>query len=774
MLEHTKHELELNQSKKPLDKSNPFTTPTREIATSSPLRENISSTPKTPKLDFLNRSEILITSYSVSKSFSTPTKSCMSSKLLTPGSMKNHNSSLTPSRSNLLETPQKVLSEMSHNLIELNSTPVYGHKKSMHLIDLTTPFLKSPKQFNPRHVTSTPKTTEKNTVSTRKDNTLLKSAIKNSTVKKRWAVNGRSITLPSSTTKSDVRVNSSPIANSPLYTSCCDSSSVIEVNGTLDDTFETIPPSINIESNEDTESISIVLSSQNTNDAANSPGTSNMLKTPQKFQKNDTRDVSGVRELIKTPTTQSPIVLKMITKTPKILNEIMVTSTNVSIIKAEHSDSDEDGVRELLSSISSVLDDSNNIMKNETTSAVGEEFPSNSVKIIEELATENTESVVSETVVASIDNGPNNIIEPEFKTMDRTFDELIGIPTITKTYNRKSSLCVLDKMNEDSANEMKLKEKECGERVIKWIEDVKASGSLESSNKSRVQIISARYSNVTPNDSLVDSTSLDKTSNVTERSIDGNGSPRLSILETMEHLKQVNFENSQINQKLTMSPVSRLSIMDNSTEVLENYQIPNSLRSTRKKFGMAIASLLNVSAQAAEDQNESINNSMHSYNNESKEAEESKSSSPNILSLDDYQQNDAFCGKENQAPLYQSYIEFVKTDDCDHGSDNEVFEISDSNQSIDESIESDLSSENECDNDSSSEFDEFIVESGTNDKTSDDLFDDIKPIENSSDDDEIEAGASCNLSRIDEQRFENSKFILDNENQCKLYFSLFL
>ena len=761
------------------DKLTPFATPTHELTTSSPLKENISSTPKTPKLDFLNRSETLITSYCVSKSFSTPTKSCMSSKILTPGSIKKQNSFMTPSRSNLLDTPQKVLAEMSHNLIELNSTPLHGQKKSMHLIDLTTPFVK-----NSRHATSTPKITEKNLVSIRKDNTLLKSAIKNSTVKKRWAVNGRSIMLTSSTTKSDVKTNSSPKVESPLYASCCDSSSVIEVNETLDDTFVSIPPSTKLECNEETKTISMVVSSQNTNDAANSAGSSNMLESPQKYPKNDSRDVSGIRELMKTPTTHTPKVLNVIMKTPKVLNDIMVTSTNVSSINAEQSDSDEDGVRELLTSISNVLEDSNVIsLKNETASVVQEELPSSSIKITEELPTDNTESVVSEKVVASIDVASSNVLEAEFKTMDRTFDELIGIPTITKTYNRKSSASVQDKIDEESANEMKLKEKECGERVIKWIEDVKASGSLERSNKTK-QIISSRYSNVTPNDSLVDSTSLDKTSDVVdERSIDGNGSPRLSILETMEHLRQVKYEDSQINQKLTMSPVSRLSIMDNSTQVLENYhlqvshEIPNSLRSTRKKFGMAFASLLNVSAQATEDPNESINNSMHSCNDEVKEAEESKSSSPNILSLDDYQQKDDLCGKENESPLYQSYIEFVKTDDCDEGSDNEVFEISDSNQSIDESIESDQSSENECDNDSSSEFDEFIGESGRrmNDKMSEDLFDDIKPIENSSDDDdETEADASCNVSRIDEQHFEDSKFILNNhESHCKLKFLLF-
>ncbi|CAO1435344.1 unnamed protein product [Diamesa tonsa] len=765
VFEHTEHELQSNQLKKKLDKSNPLTTPTREIAKSSPLKKNNTSTPKTPNLDFLNRSETLITSYSVSKSFSTPTKSCMSSKISTPDSKNKHYNCSTPSKINLLKTPQNVLAEKSHNLIELHSTPVHGQKKSMHLIDLTTPFIKNSRQFTPKHVTSTPKLTEKNNVSTRKDNTLLKSAIKNSTVKKRWAVNGRSITLPSSTTKSDVKANSSTIAESPLYTSCRDSSSVIEVNETLDDTFETIPPSMNTECIEDTETISMVLSSQETNDTANSPGISNMLKFTQ-YQKTETRDVSGIIELVKTPTTHTSKVLNVILKTPKNLNEIMETSRNISSINAEQSDSDEDGVKELLSSISSVLEDSNEITKNETRSS--EELPSNSIKFIpnEELSTDNPEFVVSEKVVSSIDVVPNNFIEPELKTMDRTFDELIGIPTITKTYNRKSSAFIQEKIDDESSNEMKLKEKECGERVIKWIEDVKASGSLECNNKSSVQIISARYSNVTPNDSLVESTSLNKTSDVTERSINVNNSPRLSILETIEHLKQVKLEDSQINQKLTMSPVARLSIMDNSTEVLENYhyhEMPNSLRSTRKKFGMAFASLHNVSAQAAEDLNESINNSMHSFNDGMKDGEESKSSSPNILSLDGYQQKDDLCGKENQAPLYQSYIEFVKTDDCDHGSDNEVFEISDSNQLIDESIESDQSSENEYEDDSSSEFDEFIEDSGRkmNDKISEDLFG-INPIENSSDDDEKETDVLCSVSRIDEQLFENLKFIVDD------------
>ena len=746
--------MEINELKKKPDKYTPFTTPTREINISPPAKENISSTPKTPKLDFLNRSEILITSYSASKTtFSTPTKSCISSKILAPGSLNKHSSFMTPSRSNILESPQKVLAEKSHNLIELSTTPVHEQKKSMYLIDLTTPFAKKSRHSNRAHVTSTPKLTEKNSVSTRKDNNLLKSAIKNSTVKKRWA--GRSITLPSSITASVVKTTPSTNAETPFYSSCCDSSSVIEVNETTDNTFESASSSMKEECNEETETISKNNSNQNTNDVKNSHGVSFMFDSTQKYQKDNSKDLSGINKLMHTPKSH----------TSNVMNEI-ITSSNVST-KAEQSDSDEDGVRELLTSISSVLEDSNNIsVKNKTESDLCKEVPSNSFKIIED-SLDNTEFLVSEKIVASHD-----VIEPEFKTMDRTFDELIGIPTITKTYYRKSSVFVLDKVDEESANEMKLKEKECGERVIKWIEDVKASGSLESSNKTK-QIISSRYSNVTPNDSLVDTTSLGKTSDVAELIIDSNGSPRLSILETMEHLRQVKFEDSQINQKLTMSPVSRLSIIDNSTEVLENYrlqvnhEIPNSLRSTRKKYGMALASLLNVSAQAAEDLNESLNISTHSCHGEMKEAEESKNSSPNILSLDDYQQkhNDGVYGKENQVQLYQSYIEFVKTDDCDEESDNEVFEISDSNHSFDEIIESDQSSEHECDNDSSSSMDEFIEESEMKmfDEMSEDLFDDIKPIENSSEDeDEKKAGASCNFL------VENSKLILNHlESQRK-------
>ncbi|CAO1435216.1 unnamed protein product [Diamesa serratosioi] len=618
--------------------------------------------------------------------------------------MNRHNSFITSSISNELESPQKIFVEKSHNSIDLN--PVHVQKKSMYLIDLTTPFVKNSRHSNRSHVTSTPKISENNSISTRKDNNLLKSAIKNSNVKKRRA--GRSIKLPSSIAKSVVKTISSTHAESPLFLSCCDTSPVIEVNETLDDTFESFSPSIK-------EECKIVISSQNSNDTEKSPEVRN--------QKYDSKDVSGIIELMKSPKYH----------TSKILDE--PTSSN-TFIKSEQMDSDEDGIRELLTSISSVLEDSKDISIE--TLDLCKELPPISINISEEPPTDNTECLESEKLVY--------VIEPEFKTMDRSFDELIGIPTITKTYNRKSSLFVQDKADEESTIEMKLKEKECGERVIKWIEDVKASGSLEISNKTK-QIISSRYSNVTPNDSLVDSTSLNKTSYAADQTIIGNYSPRLSILETMEHLKQDKFEDSQINQKLTISPVSRLSIIVNSTEVLENYhlqknhEIPNSLRSTRKKFGMAFASLHNVSAQATEDLNESINNSIHSYNDGMKEDEESKSSSPNILSLDDYQRktDDEMCHKTNrQSLLYNSYIEFVKTDDCDERSeDDDVFEISDSIQSSDASIESDQSSEHECDNESSSEI-LFIDESERRliDKTSDDLFDDIKPIKSSSEDDD--------------------------------------
>lgn len=94
---------------------------------------------------------------------------------------------------------------------------------------------------------------------------------------------------------------------------------------------------------------------------------------------------------------------------------------------------------------------------------------------------------------------------------------------------------------------------------------------------------------------------------------------------------------------LTMSPVSKLSIRNNSMEFLENYnltpslknEIPKSLRSTRKRIGNALSSLQNHSLAdgfSYGDQNDTLNESNAYATKTEVEKEEEEAQ---IMSLDD-------------------------------------------------------------------------------------------------------------------------------------------
>ncbi|KAG5672655.1 hypothetical protein PVAND_002767 [Polypedilum vanderplanki] len=191
--------------------------------------------------------------------------------------------------------------------------------------------------------------------------------------------------------------------------------------------------------------------------------------------------------------------------------------------------------------------------------------------------------------------------------LENKFDEIFKSEELNSTNNTEQ--------NTDKETPDVLKK---GEDMIKWIENAKEA--IQTEPNKTTQVLSSRYSNITPNDSLVD-TSV--TTNVYDVK-----TPKLSILGTIDALQK-----SDIDNKLAKSPVSRLSIANNSTEVVENYKISSdkSLRSTRKRIGSAIASVLNSSttADTTIDMNESINLSIQ------QEGNVSHVETSDILSLDD-------------------------------------------------------------------------------------------------------------------------------------------
>lgn len=105
---------------------------------------------------------------------------------------------------------------------------------------------------------------------------------------------------------------------------------------------------------------------------------------------------------------------------------------------------------------------------------------------------------------------------------------------------------------------------------------------------------------------------------------------------------------------LTMSPVSKLSIRNNSMEFLENYnltpslknEIPKSLRSTRKRIGNALSSLQNNSISEGflySDQNDTLNESIANVTRSEVEAqEEEHEEEAQIMSLDDQPKGEQF------------------------------------------------------------------------------------------------------------------------------------
>lgn len=575
------------------ENSTQVSTPVKQSSNSDDIFSTPIATPIRPdkeneaNLSQLNLSGTLLTSYTPA----TPTRS--SSRVRK-----------TPSR---FETPsaapgspvKSVLSESAGNSVELK-TP-RSSKKSMYLIDLTTPA--------PTAKTANVSSSKKKTPAVRNDNVLLKSALKNSTLKKTVEAtpNRKALTFAEN-------------ALNTTETSCY--SSVIDVSSSSEATFKEALTEVATQSFSEVEGVKKLMAKEPNDDLRDVTGVRQLMKTPGKIKGpvNDLSNVSGVADLMKTPGV---------------------------------GESSDDEVKELIDSISSILDED----ENKKSDMAPQEIEGTFQKIIDE----NPRSVESisgpeESLEREIFEAAN---KSEMESVDKVFDDLMGRPSITHVYSPAAK-----KPQED------VEVKERGEKVMKWIDSVRES--LASETNQTEQVLSSRYSNVTPNTSIhaVNPAPYDV------------ATPKVSILDTVEASKV---------KQLAMSPVTRLSVFDDNTEILENYQLKNvtkSLRSTRKQIGNAMASLhdLSTAADTTIDGNETMN---------ADEVNQSQvEEAADILSLDVAASN--------------NYIQFATGDDAGQETQKEIFEINSSN---DNSVE-----KNEDLSESESESEDSDVEEATDEE----------------------------------------------------------
>lgn len=537
------------------------------VETTPPNKDNNLS-----KLSSLNLSGTLITSF-------TPSKPTVRSSLRTTP-LKN--SPVVSSAA--VSTPKPVLNESSN----LN-------RSTMHLVDLTgTPLVKRNAK-TPGSSKRTPLSVKKTpTVRTAtKNETLLKSAIKNSSIKKRF---NDSHQAPQSAAKGKV------LFQSPIMDASNASSSVVSVS---------------------------FCSAQ-----GESPNTS--------FTENE-----------------SVVEVK---KEEEIVHETKSVS-ECSHVSQDGSESDED-TKKLLDNISVVLDENTATTPQKSKSLLPESERTQDIE-------KNFEKILEDTTIQ-----PTDQIESEFKN--------IQTPENADDPQKKA------------------------ESLLNWIETTRES--LASNNTE--QVLSSRYSNVTPNDSVVTTIAYDAKT------------PKMSILDTVQDMQK--------SGSLAMSPVARLSINDNSTVVVENFKlnndIPKSLRSTRKRIGKAMSSLHDISQNPNSTFDETLNFSQL-INTPLKDQSILEASSNDILSLDDQQPaqdaNESIVERdenaENIPPAMTSnnFIDFANHNDNDE-TEKEFFEIS--NSEIDESDmqeiqESSSSSEESEESENDSDIEEIV---GSSQETSED------------------------------------------------------
>lgn len=426
---------------------------------STPIPKNKENTPKNNISLQLNNSAMLQTSYTpkvVARTQMRVTQMlCKTMTPKTPGKLNtNTASSSKDSPASIYRTPSSVLSEMNRsNLIDMQ-TPFAGPSKNMFLLDLTSPHqLKTPSKKTPRTnrtITSTPKNC----------NNLLKSAIKNTitqSAKKAFPIQSsfqkarRSIAEIASQNSSCIEVESSmettiEISDSDTGRSC----NTTTVSKSISNE-EMFAESKDVPTNDIKEQAK---QDEPKNDLTDVYGVKRMMRTPARVPKDDLTDVVGIKKLMQTPG-RGPI------------NDL----------------SDIEGVAELMKtpkrvpqiSISKPSDEPST--ESPTTSVLNRTFEIESSEAIENVFNSDLQAMEDSPVTLLSEIG-----EEELMTAEQQFDSLSGMST--------SKISQVDTANEKTS---------C-ERVLNWIADTKKKLVKENNME---QILSTRYSNVTPNESIV-------------------------------------------------------------------------------------------------------------------------------------------------------------------------------------------------------------------------------------------------------------------------------
>lgn len=720
-------------------KPTPFSTPLAESP--SIHKQANENTPK--KLESLNKSEIIFTSYTPTNtaSPSSAVRPRLSRSLATPVT-KPHASSVKRDPStpkSVYSTPKSVLSEVTDNLISFTPLPT-TQKKSMHLIDLTSTqhkrSLYSKSIGNNISATSTPNTskridftspkTNKKTVS--RNNSLLKSVLKNSAVKINTPARNLART-PNANAAASVKAKiefSTPVASS--QEDSCSSISIISIldsSSTTNAEASTIVNSSTINSSTpkttsilkktkdllstpsfsgikkmlktpskgpkndltNVSGIRGIFNKEPTNDLTNVSGVKRLMQTPKKEPVNDLCNVSGVDILFQTPQAKQPSTNAM-PRTPRRVSfseklEISVKNDNLQMIEEEGSvgdqsvKTDKETINET-SKLNETFDAENEDAKSPLNTTFELDQTNNATRAETSNLNETFEIHSTSTEKGDESNIDSALMDEFKKSMDNT--EKLEIDLTTAAVSQH-------KMSDEEVKQKK-------EEVLKWIQETRMTlpaNELVQQPNPVLQITSSRYSNITPNDSIVDSIVP----------IADPATRKMSMLDIKNFEDSLN-ESEQIQcidesdkstKSLSKSPISRLSIAC-ETNIITNYilnsptnlnnEIPKSLRSTRKRIGSALIHLHNVSdVGGAEFNNDTLNltsqeNLLVDHGADAGESEEKNF----ILSLDGYQNKEPAIDETQEDVAYNggNYIEFVnssseKQDDGEE--ETEVFEIID-------------------------------------------------------------------------------------------------
>jgi hypothetical protein len=646
------------------------------------------------------------------------------SQTFSPRTVRVHNCSV---KQNLTATPNSIYktpkSEIAENLIELE-TP--APKKSMHLIDLTTPHpQKTPVRTPSRRLvnisaTSTPNTSVKSVVdsgltpksSTKsismRNNTLLKSAIKNSTLKKetpgKVATPKRQETPKPTSVRGKISFNSTPVSSQSF------DSSVITVDDSEESAVSQIVLDETVLEQENTKlkpQKNVTVTREKIISELKTPrGLRKLFSTPAKEPKNDLSNLEGVQELMLTPVVSkekvvviqdekiSTLISSVAPKTPQVAEasinqtaemeklEILTSTPSKTPVTSNENQQNltiSDGFEKVVSIEKSIAkEDEINITAGEK-SAILSKTPSKTSNLSEEDQVSNVLNDTYEIHSTSTELGDaSNLSSSEMENNKNVENiescEISGMPE-----------CVNHHLTDQEFQQKK-------ENLMKWIEDERAlmnKGEQSFEGNPVNQVLSSRFSNVTPNDSAI---TIPEPVNT--------GTPKVSILE-IQILKKQSIGSPKV-AALVRSPVSRLSLTHN-TEIVANYslsspknlnnEIPKSLRSTRKRIGNALTYLHNTSnlQDVCSDNNDTLNASSADAEPTSKTVlMESEAEEQNILSLDDQPKQNVPLDSEVIEAFPTNYIEFVSKEENEYEPEEDIYEIDEIESDHEENANADV------------------------------------------------------------------------------------